>query len=207
MAKPQDGVRWGGPGPSQSRSSSPEAIVSPHHCAPSLGWPHPSHCPAALSLGAAAPTPIPLMPSAWGQPHPSHCPDALGLGAAAPTPIPLMPSAWWQLHPSHCPDALSLGWPHPSHCPDALGLVAVAPTLLSLALTQTWLWVYSLLKVCVRRRRHYRQTDGQWSELACTTLTAHRPGCWLQMEVMRAWPQGVQGNEAPAHGEAVESRT
>lgn len=29
-----------------------------------------------------------------------------------------------------------------------------APTLLSLALTQTWLCVYSLLNVCVSRRKH-----------------------------------------------------
>lgn len=31
------------------------------------------------------------------------------------------------------------------------------PTLLSLALMQTWLWVYSLLKVCMRSRKHCRQ--------------------------------------------------
>lgn len=30
------------------------------------------------------------------------------------------------------------------------------PTLLSLALMQTWLWVYSLLKVCMRSRKHCR---------------------------------------------------
>ena len=31
------------------------------------------------------------------------------------------------------------------------------PTLLSLALTQTWLWVYSLLKEWVRSRKHCGQ--------------------------------------------------
>lgn len=32
------------------------------------------------------------------------------------------------------------------------------PTLLSLALMQTWLWVYSLLNVCVRRRKHCKES-------------------------------------------------
>lgn len=32
------------------------------------------------------------------------------------------------------------------------------PTLLSLALTQTWLWVYSLLKEWVRSRKHCRES-------------------------------------------------
>lgn len=31
------------------------------------------------------------------------------------------------------------------------------PTLLSLALMQTWLWVYSLLNVCMRSRKHCRR--------------------------------------------------
>lgn len=33
----------------------------------------------------------------------------------------------------------------------------VSPTLLSLALIQTWLWVYSLLNVCMRSRKHCGQ--------------------------------------------------
>lgn len=35
------------------------------------------------------------------------------------------------------------------------------PTLLSLALMQTWLCVYSLLNVCVRRRKHCRNSKHQ----------------------------------------------
>lgn len=43
----------------------------------------------------------------------------------------------------------------PMGCRDAgVGAVSRVPTLLSLALMQTWLCVYSLLNVCVRRRRH-----------------------------------------------------
>lgn len=34
------------------------------------------------------------------------------------------------------------------------------PTLLSLALMHTWLCVYSLLNVCVRRRKHCRGSKG-----------------------------------------------
>lgn len=59
------------------------------------------------------------------------------------------PAIWpiWLPWEPHIPP-----WPHqPSR---AWGS---SSTLLSLALMQTWLWLYSLLKVCVSRRKHCRE--------------------------------------------------
>lgn len=54
--------------------------------------------------------------------------------------------------PSHSPASHTSPWPQqPSR---AWGC---SSTLLSLALMQTWLWLYSLLKVCVSKRKHCRE--------------------------------------------------
>lgn len=62
------------------------------------------------------------------------------------------------------------GWGGGSE-PDAM------PTLLSLALTQTWLCVYSLLNVCVRRRKHCGGSKGPVSSHPGGTS---RSGRWGQ---------------------------
>lgn len=52
------------------------------------------------------------------------------------------------------------------------------PTLLSLALTQTWLWVYSLLNVCVRRRKHCNESKCPVGVVPQTWLDrSTAPGC------------------------------
>jgi hypothetical protein len=57
----------------------------------------------------------------------------------------------------------------------------VLPTLLSLALMQTWPWLYSLLNVCVRRRKHCGQS-------ICTVRMLYWQGPGLPLQPRQTEP-------------------
>lgn len=71
------------------------------------------------------------------------------------------------------------------------------PTLLSLALMQTWLCVYSLLNVCVRRRKHCRDSKHQsgvsWDQAQLRALpsTTQRPAPVPTLQVTVGAPSGL----------------
>lgn len=71
------------------------------------------------------------------------------------------------------------------------------PTLLSLALMQTWLCVYSLLNVCVRRRKHCRNSKHQsgvsWDQARqrAQPPIAQRPAQVPRLQVKVGAPSGL----------------
>ena len=96
----------------------------------------------------------------------------------------------------------------PSWSRQSLGRPRPVPTLLSLALTQTWLWVYSLLKEWVRSRKHCGQRkclvrspqDLAWMWMRATSRGARHP--------RRRWAaphlsQGVGPSEEASCGRLV----
>lgn len=83
-------------------------------------------------------------------------------GSGATHPCPASPSPHASLP--------TLSQPHrPQNFPRRPG------TLLSLALMQTWLWLYSRLKVCVSRRRHCGRTGRAVGQEAPSSTPPHLP--------------------------------
>ena len=86
-------------------------------------------------------------------------------GAVTPEQGPHMP---W------CPSGPCPASPPQPHVPPGPrqpgGALGSGITLLSLALMQTWLWLYSLLKVCVSRRKHCGERRTVRQEVPSSTL-------------------------------------